>query len=82
MSRNAKAYCAAVAVLIAFPLLLSLWSGSVALLAILIIGMGAYALAVCFLIVAFWYRYRNGAWPVELPEEPRDPQYQSWEEAR
>ncbi|MEQ9608885.1 MAG: hypothetical protein RLN99_14580 [Kiloniellaceae bacterium] len=82
MSRNAKAYCAAAAVLIAFPLLLSLWSGSVALLAILIIGMGAYALAVCFLAVAFWCRYRNGTWPVELPEEPRDPQYQSWEEAR
>ena len=82
MSRNAKVYCAAAAALIAFPLLLSLWSGSVALLAILIIGMGAYALAVCFLAVAFWYRYRNGTWPVELPEEPRDPQYQSWEEAR
>jgi len=82
MSRNAKAYGAAALVLIAFPLLISLWSGNMALLAILLIGVGAYAAGVCFLIAAFWYRHRHGTWPIEVPEEPRDPEYRTWEEVR
>ena len=66
MSKSAKAYGAAGLALIAFPLLVALWSGASAILAILLIGLAAYAIAVCLLIACFWHRYQYGSWPVEF----------------
>ena len=66
MSKSAKAYTFASACLIGFPLLLSLWSGASAILAILLMGLAVYALATCHVVVAFWHRYHYGTWPLDF----------------
>jgi len=70
MSKSAKLYLGAGLALIAFPLILSLWSSGSALMAILLIGLGAYAVATCFLFASFWHRFHYGNWPIELSEDP------------
>ena len=74
MSKSVKAYGAAALVLIAFPLLVALWSGASAILAILLIGLAAYAIAVCLLIACFWHRYQYGSWPVEFEGSAQEQQ--------
>ena len=70
MSKSAKLYLGGALGLIGFPLLLSLWSPASALLAIVIIGLGAYAVAACFLLASFWHRSHYGSWPIEIEEDP------------
>lgn len=83
MSKSAKAYGAAALVLIGFPLLLSLWSLSVAMMAILLLGIGAYATAVCVVLSSFLYRHLSGRWPLEFDEEPPPAKhYQPSQESR
>lgn len=69
MSKSAKVYGGAALILIVFPLLVALWGGtSSAVIAVLLIGAGAYGFAVCLLLGSFWHRYRHGTWPVEIGE--------------
>ncbi len=70
MSKSAKMYIGAALVLIAFPLVLALWNGTSAIVAILLIGVGVYAFAVCLLVASFWHRHHFGTWPVEIAEDP------------
>ncbi len=74
MSKSAKLYLAAAVGLIGFPLILSFWSPASALMAILILGIGAYAMAACFLLASFWHRSHYGTWPIEFEEDPTLPQ--------
>jgi Na+/melibiose symporter-like transporter len=73
MSKSAIAYGAAALVLIVFPLIVGIWSGASAIIAILLIGVAVYALAVCLLIACFWHRHRYGSWPIEIEEDPTVP---------
>src|SRR3546814_21109220 len=57
MSKSAKIYSTLALVLIGFPLFLALWSGTSAIMAILLIGAGASIVAVCLLVASFWHRY-------------------------
>lgn len=66
MSKSARAYGAVALALIGFPLLVALWGGASAVMAILLIGLAAYALAVCLLVACFWHRYQYGSWPIEF----------------
>jgi hypothetical protein len=70
MSKSAKIYGTLALVLIGFPLFLTFWSGASAIIAILLIGTGSYTIAVCLLVASLWHRYRRGAWPIEIREEP------------
>jgi hypothetical protein len=70
MSKSAKIYGTLALVLIGFPLFTTFWSGASAIIAILLIGAGSYAIAVCLLVASLWHRYRRGAWPIEIREEP------------
>src|SRR3546814_14842141 len=70
MSKSAKIYGTLTLVLIGFPLFLTFWSGASAIMAILLIGAGSYTIAVCLLVASLWHRYRRGAWPIEIGEEP------------
>src|SRR3546814_18385051 len=73
MSKSAKIYGTLALVLIGFPLFLALWSGISAIMAILLIGAGAYIVAVCLLVASFWHRYFRGSWPIEIGEAPPMP---------
>lgn len=73
MSKSAKIYGTLALVLIGFPLFLALWSGTSAIMAILLIGAGAYIAAVCLLVASFWHRYFRGSWPIEIGEDPPPP---------
>jgi len=70
MSKSARLYGAAALVLIGFPLLLAFWSSTSAIIAVLLLGVGAYAVAVWLLIASFWHRHRYGTWPVEILDDP------------
>lgn len=73
MSKSAKIYTGAALVLVVFPLVIGLWSGSsAAIMAIALLGIGGYGFAVCLLIAGFWHRYRYGAWPFDVDEGPDD----------
>jgi hypothetical protein len=70
MSKSTKIYGLAALILVAFPLVLAFWSGASAIMAILLIGVGAYGFAVCLVIASFWHRHRYGSWPIEIEEDP------------
>lgn len=71
MSKSAKIYAGAALVLVGLPLVFGLWSGSsAAIMAIALLGIGGYGFAVCLLVAGFWHRYRHGAWPVDVDDEP------------
>lgn len=73
MSKGTKVYAGAALVLVVFPMVLGLWSGSAAaIMAIALLGIGGYGFAVCLLIAGFWHRYRYGAWPVDIEDESHD----------
>src|SRR3546814_10511372 len=66
MSKSAKIYSTLALVLIGFPLFLALWSGTSAIMAMLLIGAGADIVAVCLLVASFWHRYRSEEHTSEL----------------
>jgi len=73
MSKSAKIYTGAALALIAFPLVIGLWSGSsAAIMAIALLGIGGYGFAVCLLVAGFWHRYCYGAWPIDIDAGPDD----------
>ena len=73
MSKSAKLYLVTAFCLIGFPLILSFWSLASALLAILMLGIGAYAVVACFLLASFWHLSHYGTWPIEFEEDPKHP---------
>jgi len=70
MSKTARVYLIAGLVLVGFPVFLALWGLAASVMAILMMGLGFYAVAVCLLCGCLWHRFHFGTWPIEIEDDP------------